>query len=143
MLINNHTCPVHFYPSPKSISTVWPRIDFMRFIHFFIMGSCPSNPPPLLSISLHSKTCTHSKYANKQDINSQPGLEALESRGHQAESGAKRAEWRGHRIMQIILEFQAYFSILDNKNLFIFFHFWTMYMNYKKKDLKNTILKSV
>ena len=82
----------------------------MRFIHFFIMGSCPSNPPPLLSISLHSKTCTHSKYANKQDINSQPGLEPLESRGHQAESGVKRAEWRGHRIMQIILGVQVYFS---------------------------------
>ena len=81
----------------------------------------PINPPPLLSISLHSKTCTHSKYANKQDINSQPGLEPLESRGHQAESGAKRAEWRGHSIIQRILEFKAHISILNNKHQFEYF----------------------
>ena len=118
MLINNHTCPVHFYPSPKKYKYSVTPNRFHAFYSLFYNGFMPINPPPLLSISLHSKTCTHSKYANKQDINSQPGLEPLESRGHQAESGAKRAEWRGHRIMQIVLEFQAYFY-----HLFLFFHF--------------------
>ena len=105
-----------FLPLPKKYKYSVTPNRFHAFYSLFYNGFMPINPPPLLSISLHSKTCTHSKYANKQDINSQPGLEPLESRGHQAESGAKRAEWRGHRIMQIILEFQAYFSTL----IFIF-----------------------